>query len=357
MLRINISIAVIVATATYGLWAYVNKPEVEPMWPDIIQGFSFAPMREDSDPTKGLLPSVEQVEQDVALLAGKTHAIRTYTVDGPLASVPALAKKYDLNVALGGWVDGRLEQNLIEINKLITIAEENRENVVRVILGNEVILRNDIPVGQMVQYLDRVRAELSMPVSTAEPWHIWVAHPELAEHVDFIAVHMLPYWEGIANDKAVDYIDEHMDILYKLFPNKPIVIAEVGWPSNGRTRKSATADEAEQAKFLRRFLERAAEKNYTYYVMEAFDQPWKRTNEGSVGAYWGVYDAQRNAKFEFIKPIIGLPEWQTLAILSVIIAAIIFALLLRDSSSLNRRGRSFLALVAFVLTTAVVWIV
>lgn len=356
MLKINISIALIVATVTYGLWAYVNRPEVEPMWPEIIQGFSFSPMREENDPTKNLLPTVEQIEQDIALLAGKTHAIRTYTVDGPLASVPALAKKYDLNVALGGWVDDRLEQNLIEINKLIAIADKNRENVVRVILGNEVILRNDIPIGQMIQYLDRVRAKLTMPVSTAEPWHIWVAHPELAEHVDFIAVHMLPYWEGIANDKAIDYIDEHMLKLQQLFPDKPIVIAEVGWPSNGRTRKLATADEADQAKFLRRFLERAAQKNYTYYVMEAFDQPWKRTNEGSVGAYWGVYDAQRHAKFEFIKPIIGLPEWQTLAILSVIIAAIIFALLLRDSGSLNRRGRSFLALVAFVLTTTVVWI-
>lgn len=356
MLKINVSIALIVATITYGLWAYVNRPEVEPMWPEIIQGFSFAPMREENDPTRNLLPTVDQVDQDMALLAGKTHSIRTYTVDGPLASVPALAKKYDLNVALGGWIDDRLEQNLIEINNLVTIADKNRDNVVRVILGNEVILRNDIPIGQLGQYLDSVRAKLTMPVSTAEPWHIWVAHPELAEHVDFIAVHMLPYWEGIANDKAVDYIDEHVLKLQQLFPDKPIVIAEVGWPSNGRTRKSAIADEAEQAKFLRRFLERAAQKKYTYYVMEAFDQPWKRTNEGSVGAYWGVYDAQRNAKFEFIKPIIGLPEWQTLAILSVTIAAIIFALLLRDSNSLNRRGRSFLALVAFILTTAVVWI-
>lgn len=357
MLRINISIAVIVATVTYGLWAYVNRPEVEPMWPDIIQGFSFSPMREENDPTKNLLPTVEQIEQDVALLAGKTHAIRTYTVDGPLASVPAAAKKYGLNVALGGWIDGRLEQNSIEINKLIAIAEKNRDNVVRVIVGNEVLLRNDIPIEQLIKYLDHVRAKVGMPVSTAEPWHIWVKHPELAEHVDFIAVHMLPYWEGIANDKAVDYIDEHMEILKQLFPKKHIVIAEVGWPSNGRTRKAATADEAEQAKFLRRFLERAAQKKYTYYVMEAFDQPWKRTNEGSVGAYWGVYDAQRNPKFEFVDPIIGLPEWQTLAILSVVIAAIIFSLLLRDSSSLNRRGRSFLALVAFVLTTAVVWII
>ena len=356
MLRINIFIAVVVATVTYGLWAYINRPEVEPSWPTIIQGFSFSPMREENDPTQGKLPSVEQIDQDIALLAGKTHAIRTYTVDGPLAQVPVLSKKYGLNVALGGWIDSRLDQNLIEVENLIHIADKNRTNVVRVILGNEAIYRNDVPIGQLGQYLDHVRAELGVPVGTAEPWHVWVKNPELAQHVDFIAVHMLPYWEGIANDKAIDYIDQRMAELHDLFPDKPIIIGEVGWPSNGRTRKLAVADEASQAKFLRRFLALAEQKNYTYYVMEAFDQPWKRVNEGSVGAYWGVYDAQRQAKFEFTKPIVGLPQWQTLAVLSVSFAIIIFTFLLRDSSSLNRRGRSFLAIVAFLLTTAVVWI-
>ncbi len=356
MLRINISIAVVVATVTYGLWAYVNRPEVEPMWPEVIQGFSFSPMSEKHDPTKGKLPTVEEVEKDIAILTGKTHSIRTYTVNGPLASVPALAAKHGLNVALGGWIDSRLSNNLTEVNNLIAIADKNRDNVVRVILGNEAILRNDVPIGQLGQYLDHVRSEVGMPVSTAEPWHVWVDNPELANHVDFIAVHMLPYWEGVANDEAVDYIDDRMAQLQQLFPEKEIVITEVGWPSNGRTRKLAVASEAAQAKFLRRFLARAEQKQYTYYIMEAFDQPWKRTNEGSVGAYWGVYDAHRHAKFEFIKPIVSLPQWQTLAIISVIIAAIIFSLLLRDSSSLNHRGRSFLAMVAYVLTTTVVWI-
>ncbi len=355
-MRINIFIALIVAIVTYSLWAFMNRPEVEPVWPEMIQGFSFSPMREGQDPTVGRLPTAAEVEQDVALLAGKTHAIRTYTVDGPLGLVPSLARKYKLNVALGAWIDSDLDQNLIELNKLISLADKHRKNVVRVIVGNEVILRNDLPIEQLIEYLDHARTELGVPVSTAEPWHVWVKHPELAEHVDYLAVHMLPYWEGIKLDEAVDYIEQRIAELKKLFPNKPIVIAEVGWPSNGRTIKSAVAGEAEQAIFLRRFLANAKQHNYVYYVMEAFDQPWKRANEGSVGAYWGVYNVHRDAKFEFTKPIVGLPQWQMLAIISVILAVIIFTLLLVDSTTLNRRGRSFLALIAFVLTTVVVWI-
>lgn len=356
MIRINIVIAVVVAAVTYGLLAYMNRPEIEPAWPERIQGFSFSPMRAEHDPTVGKVATQEQIEQDVALLSGKTHAIRTYTVDGPMAHVPELARKYDLNVALGAWIDKRLEQNEVEIENVIRIADKNRTNVVRVVVGNEVILRGELSVEQLGEYLNHVRTELGVPVGTAEPWGVWMQHPELAQHVDYIAVHMLPYWEGLDVDAAVDFVVEKINLLKQTFPDKPIIIGEVGWPSNGRTIKSAVADMATEAKFLRRFLHRAEQENYIYYVMEAFDQPWKRALEGSVGAYWGVYDVERNAKFEFVKPIVGLPQWQTLAGLSILLAAIVFAILLTDSVTLNRRGRTFLAMIAYLLTTVVVWI-
>ena len=152
------------------------------------------------------------------------------------------------------------------------------------------------PSKQLGVYLDRVRASVDVPVSTAEPWHVWFKNPELAEHVDFIGTHMLPYWEGISLERAVDYVIDHVTLLENTFPDKPVVIAEVGWPSNGRTRRSAVASPSNEATFLRRFLKRAEELEYIYYVMEAFDQPWKRETEGSVGAYWGVYDVERTAK-------------------------------------------------------------
>ena len=175
--------------------------------------------------------------------------------------------------------------------------------------------------------------------------------------MDFIATHMLPYWEGIHLDRAVDYVINHVTQLEDTFPGKPIVIAEVGWPSNGRTRRGAVASPANEAIFLRRFLARAEELNYVYYIMEAFDQPWKRTSEGAVGAYWGVYDVDRQPKFPFTSPIVNIPEWRMLAGISGIVAIITFALLLIDSRTLRTRGRSFLAIIAFIAATAAVWII
>lgn len=273
-----------------------------------------------------------------------------------MAKVPELARKYGLNVALGAWLDKHLDKNQVAVESIIKIADKNRKNDVRVILGNETILREDLSIAELGKYLDYARKELGMPVSTAEPWHVWVNHPELAQHVDYIAVHMLPFWEGVNLETSVDYIVDKVDRLKQMFPGKPVIITEVGWPSNGRTIKSAVASEVGQAKFLRRFLYRAGQEGYIYYVMEAFDQPWKRTLEGAVGAYWGVYDVERNAKFEFVKPIVGLPQWQKLAVISVLLAAMVFAILLTDSVTLNRRGSVFLAMIAYLLTTVIVWI-
>jgi exo-beta-1,3-glucanase (GH17 family)/cellulose synthase/poly-beta-1,6-N-acetylglucosamine synthase-like glycosyltransferase len=359
MNRINIIIAVAIAAVTVSVWAWINRPDSEPPWPGMIQGFSFSPMRTGDNPMLGKYPTVEQIEEDLILLKGKTHAVRTYTLEGPLAEIPALAARHGINVALGAWIDARLEKNNAEVNRLLQVAHKNKRNVVRVIVGNEVLLRGDIPMQQLIKYLDKVRSRLKIPVSTAEPWHVWKKHPELARHVDYLAVHVLPYWEGVPVQRAVEFVVERINELKAQYPDKSIVITEVGWPSNGRTRGGSVASDANEAIFLRRFLQRAEQEKYIYYVMEAFDQPWKtvRQAEGSVGAYWGVFNVEREPKFSFSDPIVGIPGWPKLAGISVLIAAITFALLLIDSKTLTSHGRSFLAIIAYAAATAAVWIV
>ncbi|MBI5557237.1 MAG: glycosyltransferase [Deltaproteobacteria bacterium] len=357
MNRANILITIAIAVICLSFWAAINLPETEPPWPERIQGFSFSPMREGQSPIEHILPSEEEIDADLALLADKTHAVRTYTMEGTLASIPALARKHRLNVTLGAWIDGNPEKNEAEIEKLIEVARQNYRNVVRVIVGNEAILRGDLTVAELGVYLDRVREALDVPVGTAETWDVWLAHKDLAQHVDFVAVNMLPYWEGVHVDRAVDYVVDHVNLLKNLFPDKPLIVSEIGWPSNGRTRHAAVASPASEATFLRRFLARATQEHYIYYVIEAFDQPWKKTSEGAVGAYWGVYDVYRQPKFPFSEPIVEIPEWRVLATISIGIAMITFAFLLIDSTTLKTRGRSFLASIAFAAASGAVWIV
>ncbi len=339
------------------MWAFLNQPEQEVPWPQTIQGFSYSPMRAEHDPEKKSYPTEEQILDDMQLLSGSAHAVRTYQAGDIYGMIPALAKEAGLNVAVGAWIGKNEQENQREIEALKQVYLDNIGNIVRVIVGNEAILRNDRTPEEIIRYLDSLQSEISAPISTAEPWHIWLKYPELANHVDYLAVHFLPYWENQAVDNAIDFIVLKYNELQQAFPGKPIVITEVGWPSRGRTRGPAVASVANQAKFLRRFLDLAERENYTYYIIEAFDQVWKKSIEGEVGSAWGVYRADRTPKFVFTGDIVQVPHWRVLAGVTMGIAIILLALLLRDSQGLGRRGRWFLVLVTYLVVSVTVWIV
>jgi exo-beta-1,3-glucanase (GH17 family)/cellulose synthase/poly-beta-1,6-N-acetylglucosamine synthase-like glycosyltransferase len=355
--RSSLLLSLVIGLLIVLMWAFLNQPEEEVPWPQTIQGFSYSPMRAEHDPEKKRYPTEEQILDDMQLLSGTAYAVRTYQAGGIYGKIPALAKEAGLNVAVGAWIGKNEQENQREIEALKQVYLDNIGNIVRVIVGNEAILRNDRTPEEIIRYLDSLQSEISAPISTAEPWHIWLKYPELANHVDYLAVHFLPYWENQAVDNAIDFIVLKYNELQQAFPGKPIVITEVGWPSRGRTRGPAVASVANQAKFLRRFLDLAERENYTYYIIEAFDQVWKKSIEGEVGSAWGVYRADRTPKYVFTGDIVQVPHWRVLAGVTMGIAIILLALLLRDSQGLGRRGRWFLVLVTYLVVSVTVWIV
>ena len=352
-----ILIGLAAAALTVSLWAWLNQPQQEPPWPTTIQGFAFSPYRAGQNPAANQYPTDAEIDADLKLLSGKTYAIRTYSVDGTLSDIPRLAAKYHINVALGAWIDKDQKYDAAQVARAIAIAKSN-PNVVRVMIGNEAVLRGDVSAEELIPYLDEARAEIDQPVSTAEPWYSWIQHPELAKHVDFLGVHMLPYWEGVNVHDAVPYIAARMQDMHHTFAGKPIVIAEVGWPSVGLTRHAAVASTADEALFLRRFLAYAGYQHWTYYLMEAFDQPWKGISaEGDVGAYWGVYNVYRQPKFTFTRPIVSIPNWRVLAGVSVLVASLLLGLIFLTSRRLKKRGMGFLAVIVYAVSTLIVWII
>lgn len=352
---LNLVIVVAVAAFFTGLWALFNRPVTAPDWPEQIAGFSFSPFRVGQSPQDNKYPSDDEIRQDLELLSQHTDNIRTYSVEGTLADIPKLAEEFGLRVSLGVWISPDLERNEREIAKAIELANSSR-SVVRVIVGNEALYREEIKPQELIAYLDRVRAAVKVPVTTAEQWHIWKEYPELAKHVDLIAAHVLPYWEFISASDSIPFVLERAKELKAQFPKKPLLLAEVGWPSNGRTRGGAEAGQADQAIYLRNLIHALNAKGYNYFIIEAFDQPWKATDEGSVGAYWGVYNLDRQPKFPFTGPVVAIPQWRALAVASAVMALLALALLLIDGSALRQRGRTFLTIIAFVGGSALVWI-
>jgi exo-beta-1,3-glucanase (GH17 family)/cellulose synthase/poly-beta-1,6-N-acetylglucosamine synthase-like glycosyltransferase len=352
----GIAVAGLCAAATVAIWAFLNRPIIEPTWPKQVQGMAFSPFRADQDGRLNEYPTEEQLDEDLKLLSGKVHAVRTYGDGGTLGKIPEIAARYGISVAVGAWLDKDLATNDTQVARAIELAQQNR-NVVRVFVGNEVLLRNDLSVEDLTAQIEKVRAAVTVPVGTAETWAYWLKYPELAKHCDFLAVHLLPYWEGMNVDAAVDASFLNLKRVQAAYPDKQVIIGEVGWPSEGRTRGNAVATPSNEALFLRRFLDRADREHIRYYIMEAFDQPWKAQGEGGVGAYWGVYDVERHQKFEFLAPVVRVPEWRVLAGTSVVIALLLLGVFYVHSDRLRTRGRTMLAVVVYASATLSVWVI
>ncbi|MGH8190578.1 MAG: glycosyltransferase family 2 protein [Rhodanobacteraceae bacterium] len=311
-------LALIIAALNFLLWAVADRPKDVVPWNGQAAGFAYSPFQRYQGPQAGNYPTDKQVDADLALMARHTHRIRVYSVL-QYPEIARLAMKYHLDVMAGAWLGPDDTKNHREIDALI--AEARRwPDIRRVEVGNEVLLRHDMSPKKLMAYLDRVRAAVRQPVSTAEPWATWEQYPELAQHVDFITVHLLPYWDGVPRKDAIGEALQRYDHLQQLFPGKHIVIGEVGWPSNGNRIEFAKPSIENEAIFLREWFPVARARHLDYYIMEAIDQPWKQRVSGRVEAYWGVFNADRQLKFPLTGPVLEDPIWPWKALASGLLA-------------------------------------
>jgi exo-beta-1,3-glucanase (GH17 family)/cellulose synthase/poly-beta-1,6-N-acetylglucosamine synthase-like glycosyltransferase len=338
--RLRILIALIMVVGASALfWTSRDYAVVAPDWDGQVRGIAYNPSHlfRTSDQ---LHVTPEQIDRDLSQLSRVTGHIRTYTVDGGMDKVPEIARRYGIVVSLGIWLTPDLAKNDEQIDLAIKTALANRRVIDRVIVGNETQLFGSVSADQLEGYLDRVRAALParIKVTTAETWSTWVVIPEVAKHVDVIFVHLLPYWENVHISSAMRFLGNHYDITQATFPGKPIIIGEAGWPSEGRTRGSAEASVANEAYFARAFVQYAQEKGYDYYLLEAFDQPWKNAREGVAGRYWGLFDATGHPKFGFTGLLRSFPEWRGYALLAAVLSLALGLLILGRMPKVRQTG-------------------
>jgi exo-beta-1,3-glucanase (GH17 family)/cellulose synthase/poly-beta-1,6-N-acetylglucosamine synthase-like glycosyltransferase len=327
----------------FGIWAGMNQPATDiPVYHGDIGGFAFSPFHAGESPQTNTYPTTAEIKSDLALAAKHTKNIRTYTVEGDLGQIPALAQGMGLNVTLGAWLDRHPDANAAELSKVVQVANANPD-VKQIMVGNETILRDDMTVPALMNDIKLVKSETHVPVSTAEPWHVWLHHPELANSVDFITVHLLPYWEGVPENIAVHDAMHRFQEVHDRFPNKRIVIGEIGWPSNGIDIGAARASNVNQARFMRDFFLLAQKEHLQYFVMEAFDQPWKSSFEVGAGGYWGMFTLHREAKWSLTGPVSDNPQWKWFALGGIALMAAATMVLLSRRPDVRFPGKFLFA--------------
>jgi glucan 1,3-beta-glucosidase len=331
-----------VAFAAFALWAWLGRPIGLPDAPGgKLECLSYTPYRGDQTPfDKEFVVPKGQIEDDLAHLATSTRCVRTYSSRLGLDAVAELAPRHDLDVLLGIWISREAKDNAKEIESALRAAAAHPERVKAIVVGNETLLRRELTGEQLIEEIQRVRARTSVPLTYADVWEFWLKHPEVAGHVDFLTVHILPYWEDepVSIEDGLAHVQAVLDKMKAAFPGKPILIGETGWPSEGRSREEAVPGRIQQARFVREFVQLARRNDVRYNLIEAFDQPWKRKLEGTVGGYWGLFSEGREPKWPLVGPVSEYPHWPLAAGLAsaVALAFVAWGLVRRNAMSFTR---------------------
>ena len=308
------SVLLAAALAALTWWWAIGRPVDLPDAPSArIACVSYSPFRlpGESPLDPGAFISPAHIETDLRALSQRFDCVRTYSQGQGLGVVPEIAGRNGMKVLLGIWLGSDREANAEQIRLGIATARKYPDVVRAVIVGNEVLLRGDLSSAELAGYLAQVRAAVPEPVTYADVWEFWMRHPELARSVDYLTIHILPYWEDkpVPPERAVQHVATVYAKVQQEFPGRRVMIGETGWPSAGRSRQEASASVVNEARYLREFLRYAAQTKLPYNVIEAFDQPWKRKLEGTVGGYWGIFDAQARPKFPMQGPVTEEPHW------------------------------------------------
>ncbi len=322
----------VVATLIALIWWWLGRPVAMPdsgAAGEKLQCMSYAPFRGKQSPLQSdTYIAAAQIEDDLIRLKSLTDCIRTYSIEHGLEQVPALARRHGLKVIQGLWLSSHPEKNRDQVETIVRLTREFPDVIQSVVVGNEVLLRGELSADNVAAFLREVKSRTGMPVTYADVWEFWLRHRDLASAVDFLTIHILPYWEDFpipaANSAA--HVESIRERMAAAFPGKEILIGETGWPSAGRMREGALPSLSNQALVLQEVLAVANRKGYRVNVIEAFDQPWKRRLEGTVGGYWGLFDdATRQPKFDWGKPVSDHPFWRQQAAGGVVFAILIFA--------------------------------
>lgn len=244
----------------------------------------------------------ETIDADLAIIAKRFHCVRTYTTLYGMDAVPEIAAKYKLSVILGVWISADLMENMHDLELALDTAKSPA--VTHVLIGNEALFFNIVSPKYIYLYLEYAHSRTNKPISTGEIVSTWDQYKKLAELSDFIAIHVFPYWNNVPVESAIDYLQGEYGLMEKLFPDKEIMVAETGWPSNGVDHGPSEATLLNQAIYTREVSKYLSAKNVRYNIIEAFDQPWKIFGtEKHAGGSFGVFDDQGREKFSLSGPL------------------------------------------------------
>jgi len=258
-----------------------------------LHGLCFSPYSEGQD--IGDILTEEQISKRMDVITPYTKWVRSFSCTDGNEFIPKAAREKGLKTMVGAWISDDKAQNEKEINALINLANQGHVDVA--VVGNEVLLRNELTVHEIIAYIKQVKEALpNIPVGYVDAYYQFSEHPELVEVCDVILANCYPFWEGCHIDQASNYLKQMYNVVENASQGKPVIITETGWPSEGDKTNDAEASQENALKYFINVNNWANKEGVKLYYFSSFDESWKIHHEGDVGQRWGIWDKNEKLK-------------------------------------------------------------
>ena len=259
-----------------------------------MHGICFSPYEGEQKPGDPI--SEEQVRRKLALLQPHTQWIRVFSCTEGNDIIPQLAREYGFKTLVGAWLGDDKDKNEEEIERLIELARAGFVDVAAV--GNEVMYREELEESELIEYILRVKKALpDIPVGYVDAYYEFTNRPAITEACDVILANCYPYWEGCHIDYSLLYMKQMYYQAKQAAPGKRVIITETGWPSEGDPLGVAEPGYENALKYFINAQNWSQKEGIEMFYFSAFDEGWKVSAEGSVGAFWGLWDHEEKRKF------------------------------------------------------------
>ncbi len=272
------------------------QAKMKEMLDNKIHGISFSPYNDDQDPSLLSQITEEQIRSKMEIIKPYTKWIRTFSCTCGNENAPKIAHEMGLKTMVGAWLGENRDINEEEITNVIKVAKAGYADIVAV--GNEVLLREELSVEELISYIVRVKKEIpDVQVAYVDAYYLFADYPEVAEVCDVILTNCYPFWEHCNLEQSIDYMKLMFNTAIKAANGKKVIISETGWPNKGKVLGGAIPSYENAMKYFINTYEWAREENIEIFYFSSFDEEWKIIHEGECGSSWGLWDKNGNYKY------------------------------------------------------------
>lgn len=258
-----------------------------------MHGVSFSGYEDGQTPEDDLVSP--QVHRRLSILAPYVSWVRSFSSLKGHDQIARLAKARGLKTMVGAWISDDLEQNELEIASLIDLAKSGLVDIAAV--GNEVMYREELEEGQLLSYIERFKAAVpETAVGYVDAYYQFEDRPAIVAACDLILANCYPFWEGCSIDYALLYMKDMYRRAQDAAQGKRVVIAETGWPTQGKSLYGAVPSKANALRYFVNTQHWSQAENIEIFYFSSFDESWKVGDEGDVGAHWGLWDSAEHSK-------------------------------------------------------------